>query len=305
MPDLSICIVTWNVEELLRNCLASIFKNVKNISFEVIVADNASKDNTINMIQSQFPSVKIIRNSTNAGFTIATNKDIKMAGGRYIMILNSDTEVIDGALEKMMQFMEKHPEYGAVAPKLVNADGSLQRSVKTFPSLEKVFYNTFFLDSLFPKSRIFGKYFMTWWDHNDERDIDQPMGSAIMVRRKVLDEVGLFDEKYYFWFDEVDLCFRIKKACLPAGRAGWKIRYKPDAQILHHLSQGFRQWKSPAQIIRGAVVWRKSRNYFFRKHYGFWTVPILWMFDIAQIILVLGSLVLIGLFIYRFIRALI
>ena len=283
MLDLSICIVNWNVEALLKACLKSIFVNTKDISFEVIVVDNNSYDNSVNLVKVEFPQVKLIKNGENAGFTKANNQAINIAQGRFLMLLNPDTEVIDNALNKMVRFMESRRDCGALGCKLLNTDGSLQRSCKTFPSLDVILYNSLFLDSLFPKSRIFGKYFMTWWDFNDVREVDQPMGSALMIRKDVLDKVGFFDENIFIWFDEVDLCYRIKKA-------GYKIYFTPDAQIKHHLSRSFKQWTSFPQILRGTFLWRKSRNYFFKKHKGILSVAALWLIDLVQIALILAIL---------------
>ena len=142
-------------------------------------------------------------------------------------------------------------------------------------------YNALFLDSLFPASRLFGKHFMTWWDFNEIREVDQPMGSALMLRRETLDNVGLFDERIFIWFDEVDLCYRIKKA-------GWKIFFTPDPQIIHHLSKSFKQWRSFPQILKGTFLWRKSRNYFFKKHKSILSVATLWALDVLQISIVIG-----------------
>ncbi|MFH1710130.1 MAG: glycosyltransferase family 2 protein [bacterium] len=283
MFDLSICIVNWNVKELLNACLVSIYKNTKDISFEVIVVDNNSSDDSVQMVKKDFPQVKLIANKTNAGFTKANNQAIKISQGRYIMLLNPDTEVTDNAMNKMIKFMESRRDCGALGCKLLNTDGTLQRSCRTFPSLEVMLYNALFLDSLLPKSRIFGKYFMTWWDFNETREVDQPMGSALMIKKEVLAKVGLFDENIFIWFDEVDLCYRIKKA-------GWKIYFTPDIQIKHHLSRSFKQWKSFPQIIKGAVIWRKSRNYFFRKHKGMLSVSVLLALDILQVAIIISVL---------------
>jgi len=292
MLDLSICIVNWNVKDLLKACLGSIYTNTKDISFEVIVVDNNSSDGSVQMIKSDFPQVKIIENKINAGFTKANNQAIKIAQGRHVMILNPDTEVVDNALNKMIRFLESRRDCGALGCKLLNTDGTLQRSCRTFPSLEVMFYSSLFLDQLFPKSRIFGKYFMTWWDFNDVREVDQPMGSALMIRKDALDKVGLFDENIFIWFDEVELLYRIKKA-------GWKIYFMPEAQIKHHLSQSFKQWKSVPQMIQGAIIWRKSRNYFFKKHKGTLSVFALWAFDILQVVIIIGVLYVIAKLILR------
>jgi hypothetical protein len=283
MLDLSICIVNWNVKDLLKACLGSIYANTKDISFEVIIVDNNSSDESVRMIKSDFPQVKLIENKTNAGFTKANNQAIKISQGRNIMLLNPDTEVTDNALNRMIRFLDSRRDCGALGCKLLNTDGSLQRSCRTFPTLEVMLYGAIFLDFLFPKSRLFGKYFMTWWDFNETREVDQPMGSALMIKKDVLDKVGLFDENIFIWFDEVDLCYRIKKA-------GFKIYFTPEAQIKHYLSQSFKQWTSIPQIFKGAVTWRKSRNYFFKKHKGILSVFALWALDILQIAIVIGVL---------------
>lgn len=285
MLDLSIIIVSWNVEKLLKACLRSLFENTKGLTFEIMVVDNNSSDNSVRMIKYDFPQVKIIENKANLGFTKANNQAIRSANGRYIMLMNPDTEIMDNSLHKMLQFMEDHKDCGALGCRLLNSDGSLQRSCRTFPSLEVMLYNVLFLDSFFPRSRLFGKYFMTWWDFDSTREVDQPMGSALMIRKDALDKVGLFDENIFIWFDEVDLCYRIKKA-------GWRIYFTPEAQITHHLSQSFKQWKNIPQIIKGAILWRKSRNYFFRKHKGALSVAILWLMDIFQISLIAGIIYL-------------
>ena len=292
MLDLSICIVNWNVKDLLKACLGSIYTNTKDISFEVIVVDNNSSDESVRMIKSDFRQVKLIENKTNAGFTKANNQAIKIAQGRNIMLLNPDTEVIDNALNRMVRFLDGRRDCGALGCKLLNTDGSLQRSCRTFPTLEVMLYSALFLDSLFPKSRLFGKYFMTWWDFNETREVDQPMGSALMVKKEVLDKVGLFDENIFIWFDEVDLCYRIKKA-------EFKIFFIPEVQIKHHLSQSFKQWKSVSQILNGAFTWRKSRNYFFKKHKGMLSVLALWAFDFLQVAIIIAVLYAIAKIILR------
>jgi GT2 family glycosyltransferase len=283
MLDISIIIVNWNVKDLLRDALKSIYANTKCITFEVIVVDNDSKDNSVEMIRSEFPEVLLTENKYNAGFTKANNQGMAVASGKNIMFLNPDTELVGNSIKIMNDFMAREKDCGALGCKLLNTDGSLQRSCKTFPTLETFVFNALFLDSFFPKSKIFGKHFMTWWNFDEVKEVDQPMGSALMVKREVIDKVGMFDQNIFIWFDEVDLCYRIKKS-------GWKIYFTPEAQIKHHLSKSFKQWKSPKQIINGALLWRKSRNYFFKKHYGSSFVTALVLLDVLQITLILAIL---------------
>ena len=286
MVDLSIVIVSWNVKQLLEECLVSIFNNQGNLNLEVFVSDNASGDGTDAMVKAKFPQVKYIQNEGNIGFTKANNRALRHAEGKYFLFLNPDTIVTAGALAEMIKFMEEHPDCGALGPKLLNPNETLQLSCRSFPTLETQLYTALFLDVLFPKSKIFGKYMMSYWKHDDIREVDQPMGSALLVRKDSLDNVCCFDENIIFWYDEVDLCYRIKKS-------GWKIYFTPKAQIYHYGGQGFGQWKGLGKALWGAYIWRKSRNYFFRKHYGGWTVPILILLDILQIALVITVIYLI------------
>jgi hypothetical protein len=298
MPDLSIIIVSWNVKDLLDECLASVFANTDNLDLEVFVSDNLSSDGTPEMVKQKYPQVHYIQNEGNIGFTKANNRALVKANGKYIFYLNPDTIIQPHALSRMVKFMEEHADCGALGPRLLNPDGTLQLSCRTFPTLGTQLYTTFFLDAIFPKSKLFGKYMMSYWKHDELREVDQPMGSALLVRKEILDRIGAFDENIIFWYDEVDLCCRIKKAGLPAmlrkaKQAGWKIYFIPNAEIIHYGGQGFGQWKGLGPALRGAYIWRKSRNYFFKKHYGFWQVPILIFLDILQLAIVLGLLYLI------------
>ncbi|MBU1026165.1 MAG: glycosyltransferase family 2 protein [Candidatus Margulisbacteria bacterium] len=285
MADLSIVIVSWNVSDLLKECLASIYANQESLNLEVFVVDNNSQDNTCSMVKKEFPQVQLIENKENLGFTRANNQAIRKASSKYIFVLNPDTIVQPQALSNIVKFMEEHPDCGALGPKLLNPDGTLQLSCRSFPTLKTQLYTTLFLDNLFPKSKLFGKHLMSYWPHNEIKEIDQPMGAAILLRKETLDQVGLFDENIFVFYDEVDLCYRIKKA-------GFKIMFTPAAQITHYGGQSFKQWKGLKSSLRGGYIWRKSRNYFFKKHYGFWTVSLLIIMDIAQLIIIFGLLYL-------------
>ncbi|PIS31791.1 glycosyltransferase family 2 protein [Candidatus Saganbacteria bacterium CG08_land_8_20_14_0_20_45_16] len=283
MLDLSIIIVSWNVEKLLRDCLASIFQNQDNLELEVFVSDNLSSDGTAKMVTTEFPQVKYLQNESNLGFTKGNNRAFKQATGKYVLFLNPDTVIKPAALSKMIAFLEKQADCGGLGPRLLNPDSSLQLSCRAFPTIETQLYNTLFLDAIFTKTKLFGKYMMSWWQHNELREVDQPMGAALLVRKELLDKIGAFDETIIFWYDEVDLCYRIKQA-------GWKIYFLPEAEIIHYGGQAFGQWKGLRQSLRGAYIWRQSRNYFFKKHYGFWQVPILMFLDVLQAGIILALL---------------
>lgn len=269
MVDLSIIIVSWNVKNLLRDCLNSIFTNLDGLAVEVFVSDNASSDGSAEMVKESFPQVKLIANQTNLGFTKANNLAIKQAQGQYVLILNPDTVIQPKALSTMVRFMAENKNCGALGPKLLNPDGSLQPSCRPFPTLGTQLASTLFLDGLVARG----------WPHDQVKEVDQPMGAALMVRKEVLDQVGLFDENIIFFYDEVDLCYRLKAA-------GWKIYFTPAAEIIHYQGKSFKQWKDFKKVLWGAYLWRQSRNYFFQKHYGAWQVPILIFLDLFQIAII-------------------
>lgn len=283
MPyDLSISIVSWKVKDLLEECLSSIYNNQWQHSFEVFVVDNNSQDGTVEMIKEKFPQVKLIENKENLGFTITNNQAIRQSQGRYILLLNPDTIVHPNSLDLMIEFMDHHPEVGAIGPKLLNPNGTLQRSCLGFPTLGALVMRNLFVEYLFPKNPFTRKYLLTDWDHLSEREVDQPMGSALLVRKEVIDQVGLLDENITIFFDEVDLCYRIKSA-------GWKIYFYPKAEITHYGGQSIKKWK----FFQLSHHWNKSRDYYFKKHFGSWAVFILWLSEVGKILIALLVLILI------------
>jgi len=253
--DLSISIVNFNTKYFLEKCLLSIYKNTKHIDFEVFVVDNGSIDGSVEMVKSKFPGIKLIINRENAGFAKANNQAIKESKGRYILLLNSDTEVLPSTFELMVKFMDSHAEVGALGCKLLNPDGSLQRSCRSFPNFLTLFLESTFLDQIFSRKRFFGVYQMTYWDHDDIREVDQPMGACLMVRRKAVEDVGLLDEDFFMFFEEVDWCYRIKEK-------GWRIYFLPHAKVIHHGGQSIKKLNLPMFF-----AWHKSRYRYFRKRY--------------------------------------
>lgn len=252
---LSIIIVNWNVRELLAKTLAAIYQYPATIDdFEVIVIDNDSSDDSAEMVRNDFPEVKLVSNQKNVGFGSANNQGLEIAQGDYILFLNPDTEVQQNALDLYIDKFRKDPQLGAMGVKLLNSDGSLQPSCKRFPDLDTIIYNGFMLDILFAKSKTFGAYEMSWFDHQKELEVDQPMGAALGVRKSVLDQVGGFDQNYFMYFEEVDLCYRIKQA-------GFKIVYYPQASIIHHGGRSTTQ----AQMSMNSS-WYKSFFYYLRKN---------------------------------------
>ena len=253
--DLSVIIVNWNTKDFLKNCINSIKENTKKIIYEIIVIDNFSSDGSPRVVEADFPDVTLIKNQENFGFGHANNQGYAMAKGKYILFLNSDMIVQKNCLKKMFDFMEKNPAIGASSCKLTHPDGSLQHSCREFPSFKTIFLMQIGVRFFFPKMKIFRDYLMLDWDHSDIREIDQIMGSFMFIRGMVIKEVGGFDERFWMYFEEVDLCLRIKAA-------GWKIVHYPYVSSIHFLSKSSDQWG----VIKRIREFQKSSLKYFKKN---------------------------------------
>lgn len=253
--DISVIIVSWNVKSLLEKCLESIFRHAspsspqpspragEGVLFEVTVVDNASTDGTIEMVREKFPQVRFIANAKNKGFASANNQGIKIASGKYILLLNPDTELTENSLKKVFDKMEQnHPLapslvkegglIGVLGCKLLNSDGTLQPSIRRFPRVADIIIIFFKLHKLFPG--LLGRYLAKDFDYTRESAVDQVMGAFICIRRSVIDKIGMLDGGYFIWFEEVDFCRRVR-------RAGFKVAYWPATSIIHHGGQSFGQ----------------------------------------------------------------
>jgi hypothetical protein len=254
--DVSTVIINWNTRDVLRDCLASVYANTKNIAFEVIVVDNASSDGSVDMVRSEFLQVELIVNVENRGFAAANNQAIAVAKGRYVLLLNSDTVILDGALDKMVAFADSHPEAGIVTCRVLNGDRKLQPTCFMFPSVLNMFLWAAYLSRLFPTSRFFGRERMTWWNRDDVREVDVATGCFMLVRCIAIEKVGLLDERFFMYGEETDWCYRF-------GKTGWKILFTPDAEIVHLGGASTRQAGSEMFL-----QYIKSMLLFFKKHGG-------------------------------------
>ncbi len=262
-PELSIVVVSWNTRELLASCLGSIFALAEpsggtyrlspgGPNFEVLVVDNASADGSAGLVRDRFPMVQLIANQENVGFARANNQAMPLCRGRYVLLLNPDTAVAPGALETLVRFMASHPEAGAAGARLLAADGTLQRSCYPAPTLARELWRLFHLDLIWP----YGTYRMGRWDTSRPRPVDVVQGACLIVRREVLDRVGLLDPEYFIYSEEVDLCQRIRLA-------GWRIYWVPAAVVVHHEGQSTRQAAAAMflRLYQGKVL-------YFRKNHG-------------------------------------
>lgn len=256
MIDVSIIIVNWNTKDILQNCLASIFAHGGDVELEVIVIDNASHDNSVSMVQTEFPQVILIENSYNKGFASANNQGIAIAKGRYLLLLNSDTIVLNDAIIKSVNFADSNSECGIVGCQILNPDRTMQQSCFMFPSILNMLLSVTYLYKIFPRNRFLGRERMSWWDRNDIREVDVVTGCFMLVRRQALDQVGLMDESFFVYGEETDWCYRFKQA-------NWKILFTPDAQIIH-----FGRQSSKKIATQMALQLRGSLLQFFKKHHS-------------------------------------
>ncbi|HZO89922.1 MAG TPA: glycosyltransferase [Chthonomonadaceae bacterium] len=213
--DLSVIILSWNTCGLLEKCLRSLACSQPGLEYEVIVVDNASEDDSRAMVRRLFPNVRLLVNPTNVGFSAGNNTAIPHATGRYVLFLNSDTVVLEGALAAMVRYADAHPDIGILGPKLLNADDTLQYSCRRFPNLGTGFFRNTPLGRLFPHNRFALDYLYQNWDHATPRDVDWVSGAALMLRRTLLDQIGGFDEDFFMYCEDVDLCWRTAHTPLP------------------------------------------------------------------------------------------
>ena len=231
MMELSIVIVNYNVEKLLEDCLESILKASKKIETEVFVVDNNSLDNSCKMVSEKFPFVKLIENRKNVGFSTANNQAINQAKGKYILILNPDTIVYPDTLDYCLAFSKQNNSCGALGVKMVNAQGDfLPESKRSFPSPSVSFFRIIGLSKLFNNSPFFNKYYLSYLDENENHKVDTLAGAFMWIKKTILDDVGLLDEKFFMYGEDIDLSFRIQKS-------GFDNYYLGKTSILHYKGE--------------------------------------------------------------------
>lgn len=264
-PDIGIVIVNWNTRDLLRDCLRSIAESDPSVNRRVVVVDNASTDQSAEMVRKEFPDVDIIASATNDGFARANNAGLKLLGvadaandsaPRYALLLNPDTVLPPYALRMVIDRADADEKIGVLGPRLVMLDGKLDLACRrSFPSPIVSFYRMIGLSKLFPKSRRFGQYNLTYLDEFQEAEIDCVVGAFMMVRREVIVQVGLLDEAFWMYGEDIDWAFRIKQA-------GWKVLYYPNVSVLHVKRAASRM--NP----RTRYEFQRASLIFYKKHYA-------------------------------------
>jgi GT2 family glycosyltransferase len=255
-PDISISIVSRGTRDLLEGCLKSLFETDTRVNFEVWVVDNGSRDGTLEMLKTRYPQVRLISLDSNEGYTRPMNKGLQSSNGRYLMQLNPDTVAQPGMLDNLLEFMEAHPRVGICTPKVSNRDGTLQRQCRRSAARPWDVITYFSgLSSLFPHSRLLGRYLMTYMDPDMTHEAEAVSGSCMLIRKQVVDQIGYLDERYFAYQEDADFCFR-------ARQAGWKIVYVPTASIVHFGGEGGSR-DEPYQAI---IAWHRSYYLYYKKN---------------------------------------
>jgi len=254
--DLTVVIVNYNTRDHLANCLESIFTHLAGCRFRVHVVDNHSSDGSVQMIRERFPQVRITENRQNVGFARANNQILgRVTDTRFFVALNPDIIVTEGSLQRMLAFMEETPEAGLVGCKLLNPDRTLQYSCRTWPQPLTILARGLMLERLLPDAGMFRRYFMRDWPHDQVAEVDWLQGSCMMIRGEALREAGLFDEHFFMYYEDVDLCLRFREK-------GWKIFYLPEPSMIHHHMQESHKFTS----LRTRLIHIRSALYFFQKY---------------------------------------
>lgn len=256
MIDVSVIIVTWNNEDEISVCIDSVISNIQQLSVELIVIDNASGDKTFDILKNiNYSNVQSHRNENNLGYTKAVNQGINLAKGEYIFLLNPDTKLHENCLNILYNFLETNSSYSADCPMMLNEDGSVQHSIRNFPTYWTMFCEFTLLSRIFSKSKLLGKWKFKYFPYDEDADVNQPMAAALMIRKNALAQIGNMDEHFEMFFNDVDICKRIIDS-------GLKIRFIKNAVIKH--KHGASVYKDRKRMIK---IWNDDCGKYFRKYY--------------------------------------
>jgi GT2 family glycosyltransferase len=254
---LSIVIVNYNTERLLKDCLRSIYIGANGTPFDIWVVDNHSRDNSVPMVRAQFPNVRVIENRENVGFSRANNLVLAQSQADYVLLLNPDTLVIGDAIERVVKFMNEHPQVGIAGCKVLNRDGTLQLACRrSVPTPRVAFYRLTGLSRLFPNNKTLAKYNLTYESPDRTQEVDAVSGAFLMIRRQAVEDIGLLDERFFMYGEELDWCVRAK-------RAGWTVMYYPAAEIIHYKGESTKY-----NSRKAAVEFYRAMYLFHKKHFA-------------------------------------
>jgi GT2 family glycosyltransferase len=254
---LSIVIVNYNTERLLRGCLQSVYAGVNGTPFDIWVVDNNSRDKSVSMLRSEFPEVNVVQNNSNVGFSKANNMVIARSDADYVLLLNPDTLIIEDAIERVVKFMEEHRDVGICGCRVLNKDRTLQLACRrSVPTPKVAFYRLTGLSRLFPHSPVMARYNMTYADPGQTHEVDAVSGAFLMIRREALEDIGPLDERFFMYGEELDWCLRAK-------RAGWSVMYYPGAEIIHYKGESTKY-----NSRKAALEFYRAMYLFHRKHFA-------------------------------------
>ena len=254
-PVVSIILVSYNSVAFIHSCPSSIQQCLPGLAHEIVVVDNHSQDHSCQLIRMRFPGLVLIENPSNLGFGRAANQGFRKARGKYLLILNPDVTLLPGAVEKAINFLDGHSEVALLLPKLLNPDGTLQFSCRTFFDFPTLLFRRTPLGKVFPNHRVIREHLMMDWNHDEVREVDWGMGACMLLRREAIKDGNLFDERFFLYFEDIDLCFRLKNE-------GGKVIYYPEAAMVHYYV------RESARGLINRAKWEgfKSLIKFYFKH---------------------------------------
>ena len=251
--DLSIVIISFNTLEMTRECVASVLGNSHGLAVETIVVDNNSQDGSVAMIRTEFPEVIIIENSDNKGFAAANNQGFALCNGKYVLLLNSDTVILGDVLRSSVDYLEKHSDVGAMGCQVLNSDRSVQNTCSGYPTLSRLLIMTLALDKV-PGLSFLDRYLMRAWGRNDEREVEVISGCYLMIRKEIIETIGVLDERFFFFAEETDWCKRISEA-------GWRLVFSPVGKIIHHGGGSVNKLSYKRDVLLTAATVRLHRKH--------------------------------------------
>jgi GT2 family glycosyltransferase len=257
--DVSVVVPSWNTRDLLRACLAALQPDAARRdhgpSLEVTVVDNASQDGSADMVEREFPAVLLVRNERNEGFARACNQGLEGARGRHVLLLNADARVEPAAVAQLVSFLDSNPGYAGAAPRLLNPDGTTQRSCMAFPGWWTPLCTGTILERIWPQNPERRRYFLRSFDHESDADVEQPAAACLLLRRSCFEALSGLDERLWLFFNDVDLCKRLQAA-------GGRLRFLAEARVFHQLGA------STSQFEDFVAEWHANRLHYYRKHHG-------------------------------------